>query len=182
MAELVLMAAARELVGKAVSQAEAATYIESWFQKQLPEMKAESFHLENGSGLSSRFRCSPLQEVKVLEFTDRFLIHEPTFQSFMPISGWKGTLAERFSDDGLDFRIWAKTGSLSYVVSLAGYLQSQSGKRLMFSIMSLQKGERERIEQIFQPLDRSETQKISHWRQKAYRFQNELILKWVRKY
>lgn len=182
MAELVMMTTARELAKRSVSLTDAAAVLQSWFKKQIPNLTEENFHFENGSGLSSRFRCTPFQEAKILEFVDSFLVEAPSYQSFMPISGWKGTLADRFSEPGMDFRVWAKTGSLSYVASLAGYVQTQSGKRLLFSIISNEMTERARIEEIAQPLNQRELQKISAWRQRALRFQSELLLNWVKKY
>jgi D-alanyl-D-alanine carboxypeptidase/D-alanyl-D-alanine-endopeptidase (penicillin-binding protein 4) len=46
-----------------------------------------------------------------------------------------GTLAGRFRDSPLKGRLWAKTGTLSEVNALSGYLTTGSGKTLAFSIV-----------------------------------------------
>jgi D-alanyl-D-alanine carboxypeptidase/D-alanyl-D-alanine-endopeptidase (penicillin-binding protein 4) len=48
--------------------------------------------------------------------------------------GEDGTLRRRLS--GLEGRVFAKTGTLTHVTSLSGYLVTESGRELIFSILS----------------------------------------------
>jgi len=56
-----------------------------------------------------------------------------TFKESLPIAGRDGTLAGRLRS--LSDRVWAKTGSLTYDNSLAGYMTTDRGETLAFSIM-----------------------------------------------
>ena len=54
----------------------------------------------------------------------------------LPVAGWSGTLAERYTTGGQRFaagRVRAKTGTLSTVSSLAGLVRDRSGALLLFS-------------------------------------------------
>jgi D-alanyl-D-alanine carboxypeptidase/D-alanyl-D-alanine-endopeptidase (penicillin-binding protein 4) len=55
------------------------------------------------------------------------------FKDSLPIAGRDGTLAGRL--ENLSDRVWAKTGSLTYDNSLSGYLTTEKGELLAFSIM-----------------------------------------------
>jgi D-alanyl-D-alanine carboxypeptidase/D-alanyl-D-alanine-endopeptidase (penicillin-binding protein 4) len=54
----------------------------------------------------------------------------------LPISGWQGTLAGRFGEGPARGLVRAKTGSLPGVTSLAGTLQTQAGRLLVFAVMA----------------------------------------------
>jgi D-alanyl-D-alanine carboxypeptidase/D-alanyl-D-alanine-endopeptidase (penicillin-binding protein 4) len=54
----------------------------------------------------------------------------------LPVGGADGSLRRRFKGlDGGD-RVHAKTGSLSHVAALSGYLLTRSGRWIVFSIMA----------------------------------------------
>src|SRR6185312_2204272 len=55
------------------------------------------------------------------------------FQASLPIAGRDGTLAGRLKT--IPDRVFAKTGSLTYDNSLSGYLRTEDGEYLAFSIM-----------------------------------------------
>jgi serine-type D-Ala-D-Ala carboxypeptidase/endopeptidase (penicillin-binding protein 4) len=61
--------------------------------------------------------------------------YKETFISSMPVSGVSGTLKKYFSDDLLKERVIAKTGSMSQVRSLAGYVTASSGRVMVFTII-----------------------------------------------
>jgi D-alanyl-D-alanine carboxypeptidase/D-alanyl-D-alanine-endopeptidase (penicillin-binding protein 4) len=54
----------------------------------------------------------------------------------LPVSGWQGTLADRFLDPPARGMVRAKTGSLPGVTSLAGTLQTQDGRQLAFAVLA----------------------------------------------
>ena len=54
----------------------------------------------------------------------------------LPISGWQGTLADRFRDGPARGLVRAKTGSLPGVTSLAGTVLTQDGRQLVFSVLA----------------------------------------------
>ena len=55
------------------------------------------------------------------------------FRETLPIGGADGTLRRRFTNTSLQGRIFAKTGTLNGVTALSGFLQTASGKTLIFS-------------------------------------------------
>ena len=61
--------------------------------------------------------------------------HAENFRSTLPVSGVSGSLAERMKDTPAQSRVWAKTGSMSQVRSLSGYVVTLAGEPLAFSIV-----------------------------------------------
>jgi D-alanyl-D-alanine carboxypeptidase/D-alanyl-D-alanine-endopeptidase (penicillin-binding protein 4) len=54
----------------------------------------------------------------------------------LPIAGRDGTLTNRMRDPPLLERVIAKTGTLSGVRTLSGYLTTTRGERVVFSILA----------------------------------------------
>jgi serine-type D-Ala-D-Ala carboxypeptidase/endopeptidase (penicillin-binding protein 4) len=52
-----------------------------------------------------------------------------------PVGGVDGSLLDRFKDAAMLGRVKAKTGSLTHVNSLSGYLTTVKGERVVFSIL-----------------------------------------------
>ena len=53
----------------------------------------------------------------------------------LPVAGLNGTLANRMNDDGVAGRIRAKTGTLIGANSLSGFIMTEKGRVLTFSIL-----------------------------------------------
>jgi D-alanyl-D-alanine carboxypeptidase/D-alanyl-D-alanine-endopeptidase (penicillin-binding protein 4) len=94
----------------------------------------------DGSGLSSGDRVSPAALVGVLRLVAgggppaAAQLH--LIASTLPVAGWSGTLAARYTDGRERFaagRVRAKTGTLSTVSSLAGLVRDKSGRLLVFA-------------------------------------------------
>jgi len=95
-------------------------------------MDTSKINLADGSGLS-RYNLSSAQNFT--HFLD-YMYHSKyrdSFISSMPFGGTKSTLKERLLDLGLDTR--AKSGSLSGVSCLSGYIFSKRYGPLAFSIL-----------------------------------------------
>jgi len=68
----------------------------------------------------------------------RYIYNSPlkeTFMSSLPVSGVSGTLKNYFSDDVLKGKITAKTGSMTGVRSMAGFVTTSTGRVMAFTIM-----------------------------------------------
>lgn len=85
----------------------------------------------DGSGLSSSNLTTPAQLMQVLEFAYRHPTRDH-FISALPVAGVDGTLKHRMGN--IMRRVRAKTGTISGVVSLAGYASSPN-EILAFVIM-----------------------------------------------
>jgi D-alanyl-D-alanine carboxypeptidase/D-alanyl-D-alanine-endopeptidase (penicillin-binding protein 4) len=93
-----------------------------------------AFHLRDASGLSVQNLLTPAATVALLEFVRR----QPwggVYRDALPSPGMKeSTLENRLPEIG--DRLRAKTGTITHVNSLAGYLQTADGRVLTFSIMT----------------------------------------------
>ena len=88
----------------------------------------------DGSGLSRSNVVTPISQVKYLAN----LMNEKYYKSFhesLPIGGQTGTLKRMFNGSG-NGQVFAKTGTLNKVKTLAGYITTNSGKTLVFSLFS----------------------------------------------
>ena len=57
------------------------------------------------------------------------------FVATLPVGGHDGTLSSRMRNGGLRRRVQAKTGSIANVRALSGYLETDSGEKLVFSTL-----------------------------------------------
>jgi len=95
----------------------------------------ESFRIADGSGLSRYNLCSAEQLVKVLTEVYRDPALRPELLASLPIAGADGTLSRRLMEDEYKGIIRAKTGTLTGVSSLAGFVSSPNNKTYCFAIM-----------------------------------------------
>lgn len=91
----------------------------------------------DGSGLSSLNAVTPhlLTELLIAADQDKDAARREAFLNALPVAGVDGTLRRRMRKTTAEARVQAKTGSLSNVCTLSGYLQTESGDRLVFSLM-----------------------------------------------
>lgn len=90
--------------------------------------------LDEGTGLSRRNLVTPDALVHLLVY----LSSQPSanqVREALPLAGVDGTLTHRMRDTAAAGNVQAKTGSMSYVHSLAGYVTTAAGKRLAFVLM-----------------------------------------------
>jgi D-alanyl-D-alanine carboxypeptidase/D-alanyl-D-alanine-endopeptidase (penicillin-binding protein 4) len=88
--------------------------------------------LHDGSGLSRLDLVTPETSARLVAAMSK-TASAGTFKASLPIAGRDGTLAGRLRN--LSDRVWAKTGSLTYDNSLSGYVTTEKGEILAFSIM-----------------------------------------------
>lgn len=91
--------------------------------------------LRDGSGLARQDLVTPRSTVQLLNFmkTHRYF---QVFRESLPVAGQDGTLERRMRDSAAAGNVRAKTGTLSYVSALSGYLQTRTGQLLVFSMMA----------------------------------------------
>lgn len=98
------------------------------------KIKPYRYSQVDGSGLSRYNLLRPADLVKVLRFMDSHP-QSRVFRKSLSRAGHDGTLRYRFHDTALQGRVWGKTGTLSSVRGIAGYLKSKKGRELTFSIL-----------------------------------------------
>jgi D-alanyl-D-alanine carboxypeptidase/D-alanyl-D-alanine-endopeptidase (penicillin-binding protein 4) len=93
-----------------------------------------AFAVSDASGLAKNNLITPRAFTQILGFTRRHP-NGAAFLRALPHAGQPGSLNGRFKGTPLEGRIIAKTGSVSRVNSLSGYIERDKGGPLIFSIM-----------------------------------------------
>ncbi len=91
------------------------------------------FVFYDGSGLSGHDLVTPRATAQLLEYATK----QPWFAQWkaaLPVGGEDGTLSSRFPDAPLKDHLFAKTGTLGESRGLSGYVDTASGKQVIFSI------------------------------------------------
>ena len=99
-------------------------------------LNSSLYRLTDGSGLSLYNYLSAEAEVKVLRYAYQ---HTPVYahlQPSLPIAGVDGTLKRRMKGTPAYNNVHAKTGTLTGIISLAGYCTASNGHLLCFAIIN----------------------------------------------
>jgi D-alanyl-D-alanine carboxypeptidase/D-alanyl-D-alanine-endopeptidase (penicillin-binding protein 4) len=89
---------------------------------------------EEGSGLSRNNLVTTAAIVRLLAFMDRHPC-AAAWREALPIAGLEGTLQRRMKGTPAEGNVRAKTGTLRWANSVAGYVTTAAGERLAFSVM-----------------------------------------------
>ena len=91
--------------------------------------------MRDGSGLSRYdYVTSDLLVALLTRMWKNDTLRGP-FAASLPVAAHDGTLSGRMKNTWLDGHVQAKTGTISNVRSLSGYLETKSGERIVFSII-----------------------------------------------
>lgn len=96
----------------------------------------ESYLARDGSGLSRYDYLSADAVASLLAHLHADPKHADNYRAALPVFGVSGNVANRLKDTPASGRVWAKTGSLSQVRSLSGYLMTLEDEPLVFSIIA----------------------------------------------
>lgn len=99
-------------------------------------LKGSVYKIADGSGLSLYNYVSPELEVRMLRYArqnQNIYLH---LLPSLPKAGMDGTLRNRMSSTFTRGNVRAKTGSVTGVYSLAGYLTASNGHEICFSIIN----------------------------------------------
>jgi serine-type D-Ala-D-Ala carboxypeptidase/endopeptidase (penicillin-binding protein 4) len=102
-------------------------------------LPANSYRQVDGSGLSRQNLAAPVTLVSLL----KLMRSSPNYSQFyasLPTGGVSGTLRNRFGNTGVQGRVHAKTGTLTGVRALSGYLEHPIYGTIVFSILGNQSG------------------------------------------
>ena len=92
----------------------------------------DAYQLVDGSGVSRRSVISAEALTAVL----RKMADRSPFVQALPVAGVDGTLLQRMRKTPAERNLRAKTGTMSNVRSLAGYVTTRDGERLAFAIIA----------------------------------------------
>lgn len=105
------------------------------FLQQEVGWRADSYVYENGSGLNNVNRFSAQQIAHLLAWMRWQDTAGPEFVSSLSVAGRQGTLTSRLVGTRAEARLRAKTGTLTGVSALSGYISTADGEPLVFSIL-----------------------------------------------
>jgi serine-type D-Ala-D-Ala carboxypeptidase/endopeptidase (penicillin-binding protein 4) len=92
------------------------------------------FKLDDGCGLSKENVISPHALIRVMAY-DYHSANRRAFLETLAVGGVDGTLEDRFRGTDLKGRVFGKSGYVSGVRSLSGYLKAKDGHYYAFSIL-----------------------------------------------
>jgi len=125
----------RKIGGKvyksATTAAGARAILQFWSDKGVD---TRGMYFYDGNGLSRNNAISPKQLVDAL-YVMRASPYFQTFYESLPLAGMTGTLHRAMKGSIAEGRIRAKTGTINYVKSFAGYCNTITGRKLIFSLI-----------------------------------------------
>ena len=99
-------------------------------------LDSKPYRIADGSGLSLYNYLSAELEVALLRYAYQRVDLYDRLLPTLPVAGVDGTLKKRMKGTAAEGNVQAKTGTLTGVISLAGYLTAANGHRLCFAIMN----------------------------------------------
>ncbi|MBD2137212.1 D-alanyl-D-alanine carboxypeptidase/D-alanyl-D-alanine-endopeptidase [Anabaena sp. FACHB-1237] len=97
-------------------------------------IEPQGYMIVDGSGLSRKNLVTPTAIVQLLQAMEKSPQKE-IFRASLPISGVSGTLKNRFLNTNAVGIIQAKTGTMTGISNLSGYINTPNYQPLVFSIM-----------------------------------------------
>lgn len=97
--------------------------------------RVKGVRLRDGSGLARVDVITPAASVDLLRFMAKH-DHREIYRASLPVAGVDGTLERRMIGTRAETNVQAKTGTLAYTITLAGYVTTAAGERLAFSLMA----------------------------------------------
>lgn len=120
-------------LGGTSTEASGGAQIVSWARETLDV--GDTFAMADGSGLSRSNRVSASDMVKLLDYMDGGE-GGTSWRRSLAISGVRGTVSSRMTGATVRGRAFVKTGTLSNVIALSGYLEhQQDGQRIAFAMV-----------------------------------------------
>jgi D-alanyl-D-alanine carboxypeptidase/D-alanyl-D-alanine-endopeptidase (penicillin-binding protein 4) len=99
------------------------------------KMDTSNLRLYDGSGLSRLNRISANHLCDFLTYIFHSDIFH-TFKSSLPVAGDSGTLKDLCKGQPGENRVFAKSGTMTGIKSYAGYVESISGRKIVFALIS----------------------------------------------
>lgn len=125
--------AARKIKGTPVNWQQAEQVVKQYLQQQTG-INMQSAVLVDGSGLSRHDLLSVEQTVSLLRYLYEHFPLTYEYIAALPIAGQDGTLKRRLRKTNQKGFVRAKTGSMTGIMSLSGYLYTANGHTLAFAM------------------------------------------------
>jgi D-alanyl-D-alanine carboxypeptidase/D-alanyl-D-alanine-endopeptidase (penicillin-binding protein 4) len=112
-------------------------------------IKKSDFEMKNPSGLTRDNEMTAQAMWKVVHHMKDQFQYQPEFITSLPIAGIDGTLKKRMKETSAERWVRAKTGFLTNVVSLAGYIGRHDGVVVPFVMMFNGKSDEGAVRSLF---------------------------------
>jgi D-alanyl-D-alanine carboxypeptidase/D-alanyl-D-alanine-endopeptidase (penicillin-binding protein 4) len=99
------------------------------------KMDTTNLEMEDASGMAAGTLLKT-EDLNLLLAEMRKHVHFDVYKKSLPVAGQDGSLENRFTNSPLKGKLFGKTGYVSGVRSLSGYMKAVSGKPLIFSIVT----------------------------------------------
>ncbi|HPN12577.1 MAG TPA: D-alanyl-D-alanine carboxypeptidase/D-alanyl-D-alanine-endopeptidase [Spirochaetota bacterium] len=179
MAELMSLSAAKKLSGKALPVDESSRAVFAYLEDKLDGISWKGLSAVNGSGLTVRNRITPEQMTAILAYADAQDYNGKKFRYLLPASGWEGSLANRLDDPETALRVLAKTGSINYVLTLAGYLYTASKRNIAFDIFINDITAREQYDADPNRRSKASMARVYAWTNRAKSVMDGIVKSWI---
>ncbi|MBN2358173.1 MAG: D-alanyl-D-alanine carboxypeptidase/D-alanyl-D-alanine-endopeptidase [Deltaproteobacteria bacterium] len=133
-AEQLIKTLGAEVGGKPGSFAHGLAAVHGFLEAEVG-FAAGSYVFENGSGLNDVNRFTPEQLTRLLAYMYRHPEAGAEYVTSLGVAGAQGTIASRLRHTAAERRLRAKTGTLTGVSALSGYVVTAAGEAIAFSIM-----------------------------------------------
>ena len=132
-AESLYLHTAEVLHGSPVSWRKAEPIIKKFIEQET-NISMKKAILRDGSGLSRQDQLTPKQTVALLKFLHARFPLAYEYISALPVAGRDGTLSKRLKKPSEQGFVRAKTGTMSGITSLSGYMYTSNAHTLAFAI------------------------------------------------
>jgi D-alanyl-D-alanine carboxypeptidase/D-alanyl-D-alanine-endopeptidase (penicillin-binding protein 4) len=181
--ELIGLAAARKLGPTPESLAQSSARLVQWLVERTPGLDRKGLVLPNHSGLSVQARVTPQQMQAFMRQSLRVRYGQSGMLSVLPLGGWGGSMSGRFWDPALAGRIFAKTGTMSYVSGIVGVFYGRaSGRPRGFALYTMNDRKRNAYDANPDREGGAATKRSDEWTQAARDMEENLLGQWVRQY
>ncbi|HEX8243781.1 MAG TPA: D-alanyl-D-alanine carboxypeptidase/D-alanyl-D-alanine-endopeptidase [Longimicrobium sp.] len=135
-AETLLKTVGREVRGE--GSWDAGLAVEREFLGRVVGIDSTDLRLRDGSGLSAGNLVTPRAFVRLLDYVNR-TPEMAIVRASLPVAAREGSLRSRFTD--MPGRVAAKTGYIGNVDSLGGFVTTDQGRTVIFSIIANKSGQ-----------------------------------------
>ncbi|MGQ0508164.1 MAG: D-alanyl-D-alanine carboxypeptidase/D-alanyl-D-alanine endopeptidase, partial [Myxococcaceae bacterium] len=134
-AETLLKTMAAEKVGTPATFASGLKVVADFLERDVGIARG-TYVMDNGSGLNDANRFTSAQVNKLLRYMNNRFDLAPDYLASLGIAGVDGTLRNRFGKTDAAGNLRGKTGTLSKVTAVSGYVRAGSGERFTFSLVA----------------------------------------------
>lgn len=192
-AEMLSLAAARKLTGKAPTLAEAAAAVSGWLKKTIPDADWRGLDLKNGSGLTKDSRISPDQMVAILRYAAKQSIGNQAYaellrryhvgkveseEEYGSAEGSPSGKDRERNGRGRGVEAKAKTGTVNFARGVVGYLHTGKGHDVVFAVFISDYKQREAMQKQGQTWKEPP---VRWWLSRSREFQRSLVRRWAEK-